>query len=118
MENCKRFLASSMGHLADAVSPIFTSPLNYGLFCYVTVPAPFEFTNRNDYVGYEVLAAAITKAAIFWDIAPCSQYMNKRFGRTYHLHLQGRKSAEEGTSELEDGHVTAILHSIWHPGAT
>jgi hypothetical protein len=29
--------------------------------------------------------------AIFWDIAPCSRYVNRCFGGTYHLHLQGRK---------------------------
>jgi hypothetical protein len=26
--------------------------------------------------------------AILLDIAPCSQYVNRRFGGTYHLHLQ------------------------------
>jgi hypothetical protein len=30
--------------------------------------------------------------------APCSPYVNQRFGGTYHLHLQGRKSAEQETS--------------------
>jgi hypothetical protein len=42
------------------------------------------------------------KFAIFWYIAPCSTYMNRRFGGTYHLHLQGRKSAEcsENSSAL------------------
>jgi hypothetical protein len=34
--------------------------------------------------------------AIFWDIAPCSPYVNRCFRGTYHLHLQGRKSAEKG----------------------
>jgi hypothetical protein len=32
-------------------------------------------------------------AAICWDIAPCSPYVKRRFGRTQHFHLQGRKSA-------------------------
>jgi hypothetical protein len=36
--------------------------------------------------------------AIFWDIAPSTPYVNRRFGGTYHLHLQGRKSAEQETS--------------------
>jgi hypothetical protein len=31
--------------------------------------------------------------AIFWNIAPYSSYVNRRFGGTYHLHFQGRKSA-------------------------
>jgi hypothetical protein len=26
---------------------------------------------------------------IFWDIVQCSPYVNRRFGETYHLHLQG-----------------------------
>jgi hypothetical protein len=39
------------------------------------------------------------KSAIFWDILPSSSYMNRRFGGTYHLHLQGRISAEQETSE-------------------
>jgi hypothetical protein len=28
----------------------------------------------------------------FWDTAPCSPYMNRRFDGKYHYHLQGRKS--------------------------
>jgi hypothetical protein len=39
------------------------------------------------------------KIVILWDIAPCSTYMNRRFGRIYHLHFQGRKSAEQETSK-------------------
>jgi hypothetical protein len=34
--------------------------------------------------------------AILWDIAPCSPYTNRRFGRNY-LHLQSRKPAEQET---------------------
>jgi hypothetical protein len=34
----------------------------------------------------------------FGDVAPCSPYVIRRLGRTYHLHLQGRKSAEQETS--------------------
>jgi hypothetical protein len=33
------------------------------------------------------------KSTIFWDITPCSSLkVNRRFGGTYHLHLQGRIS--------------------------
>jgi hypothetical protein len=28
---------------------------------------------------------------IFWDIAPCSPFVNRRFGGTYHLHAQVRR---------------------------
>jgi hypothetical protein len=43
-------------------------------------------------VGFEVCTAVGSKVAIFWNKAPCSPYMNQRFGRRYHFHLQGRKS--------------------------
>jgi hypothetical protein len=39
------------------------------------------------------------KFAIFWDIVPFSPYMSQRFGGTYQLYLQDRKSAEQETSE-------------------
>jgi hypothetical protein len=36
--------------------------------------------------------ASIKKSTIFWDIMPCSLLkVNRRFGRTYRLHLQGRR---------------------------
>jgi hypothetical protein len=40
------------------------------------------------------------KVNIFWDtrIAPCGTYVNRRFRGMYHLHLQGRKSAEQEIS--------------------
>jgi hypothetical protein len=36
-------------------------------------------------VGFEIFTAVVMKIAIFWDTAPCSPYMNRRFGGTYHL---------------------------------
>jgi hypothetical protein len=42
------------------------------------------------YVGFEVLAAVVMKSTIFWHITSCSPLsVNRRFGGTYHLHLQG-----------------------------
>jgi hypothetical protein len=39
------------------------------------------------------------KNTVFWDVALCrSSCVNQRFGRTYRLHLQGRKIRERGTS--------------------
>jgi hypothetical protein len=50
-------------------------------------------------VGFEVFTAVTMKDAVFWDVAPCrSCEMNRRFGGTYCLHLQGRKIHEQGTS--------------------
>jgi hypothetical protein len=38
------------------------------------------------------------KNATFWDMVPCRSFVNRLFGRTYRLHLQGRKIGERGTS--------------------
>jgi hypothetical protein len=38
------------------------------------------------------------KNVIFWNVAVCRSCVNRHFGGTYHLHLQGRKIHEWGTS--------------------
>jgi hypothetical protein len=38
------------------------------------------------------------KNVVFWDVAPCRSCVNRRFGGTYGLYLQGRKIREGGTS--------------------
>jgi hypothetical protein len=44
-------------------------------------------------VGFEVLTAVVMKSTIFWDITSCSPLkVNRRFGRTYRLHLMRRIS--------------------------
>jgi hypothetical protein len=43
----------------------------------------------------EVLTAAFMTVAIFWDIAPRSPYVSRRFGGTYLLHIQGRKVVDQ-----------------------
>jgi hypothetical protein len=40
------------------------------------------------------------QAATFCDITPCYQHVKQRFGGTYHLHLQRRKSTEQETRRL------------------
>jgi hypothetical protein len=37
------------------------------------------------------------KNAVFWNAAMCSSFVNRRFGGTYRLHLQGKKIRERGT---------------------
>jgi hypothetical protein len=37
------------------------------------------------------------KNDVFWDMAPCTSCVNRRFGGTYRLHLQGRKIPERGS---------------------
>jgi predicted urease superfamily metal-dependent hydrolase len=54
----------------------------------------------------------LVSAANFWDITPCSLYVNTCFRGMYHLHIQGWKSAE-----LETGvyHVATlqILYNLY-----
>jgi hypothetical protein len=45
------------------------------------------------FVGFQILTAVLIRSAIFWDTTPCSPLkVNLRFGRIYHLHLQGQIS--------------------------
>jgi hypothetical protein len=50
------------------------------------------------YVGFEVVTAVTMKNAVFWDVATSRSCVNRRFGGTYRLHLQGKKICEQGTS--------------------
>jgi hypothetical protein len=47
---------------------------------------------------YEVLTAVVMNVAVFWDIAPCSPHVSRRFVETYRLHLQVRKSSDQKAS--------------------
>jgi hypothetical protein len=40
----------------------------------------------------------VLKNAVFWVVALCTACVNRHFGGTYRLHLQGRKIRERGTS--------------------
>jgi hypothetical protein len=63
--------------------------------------------------GFEVLTAVVMKSTIFWDITPCSPVkVNRRFGRIYRLHLQGRKKADQGTSVKAGGQKTLKMEPI------
>jgi hypothetical protein len=46
-----------------------------------------------NFVGFEVLTAVVMNNTVFWDVTPCSPLkVNRRFGGTYRLLLQGRIS--------------------------
>jgi hypothetical protein len=64
-------------------------------------------------VGTEVLTAVVMKGAIFWHIAPCGPYVNRRFGRTYHAHehlLHARWFLAQLIFYPEDGGDTVLLN--------
>jgi hypothetical protein len=54
----------------------------------------------------------VLNIAIFWDTSPYSPYVNRRFGGMHHLHLQGRKSAEQKTSLQQVFRQTLKLEDI------
>jgi hypothetical protein len=68
---------------------------------------------------FEVLTTMVMKNTIFWDITPCSPLeVNRRFGETYRLHLQGRKISQRETSlkaggKLEDGDEMFLRNGGW-----
>jgi hypothetical protein len=63
-------------------------------FIFCCFPAfDFSCNSKCADVGFEVLTAVVMKSTIFWNITPCSPLsVNRRFGGTYRLHLQDRKS--------------------------
>jgi hypothetical protein len=47
------------------------------------------------YVRSEVFTAVTMKNAVFWDVALCRYFVNRRFGGTYRLHLQSIRNPRE-----------------------
>jgi hypothetical protein len=66
-------------------------------------------TTENISVRFEVFTAVTMKNAVFWDVAPCRSCLNRRFGGTYHIHLQSRKISERGTSRWLPAHAASSL---------
>jgi hypothetical protein len=48
-------------------------------------------------IGFWGSQSCSKNVQIFWDVAPYRLFVNRHFGGKYHLHLQGRKSAEQET---------------------
>jgi hypothetical protein len=52
--------------------------------------------------------------AFFWDTAQCNQHMNRRFGETYRLHLQGWISAEQETNVQQVAPLIIDTHTDYN----
>jgi hypothetical protein len=63
------------------------------------------------FIGFEVFTAVTMKNAVIWDVAPCRSCLDRRFGGTYRLHLQGRKIRERGPSVACSHLLTLVPHS-------
>jgi hypothetical protein len=74
--------------------------------------------NNSDHVRFEVFMVVTMKKAVFWDVAPCRSGVNRRFGGTYRLHLQGRreiirKSAREASVRDVKSSLVLEINNYW-----
>jgi hypothetical protein len=53
---------------------------------------------KKNILRFKVFTAVTMKNAVFWDVMPCRSCVNRRFGGTYRLHLQGGNIRERGTN--------------------
>jgi hypothetical protein len=51
------------------------------------------------------------KNTVFWDVAPCRYFVNRRFGGTYRLHLQGRSNPRTMNQREQIASAIAICSS-------
>jgi hypothetical protein len=59
------------------------------------------------------------KSIVFWDITPCSPLrFNRRFGGTYHLHLQGRRNKFSKNQQASRFFCLRVCSCKQVPGAT
>jgi hypothetical protein len=65
-------------------------PLTWRPFHGIQWSQLFIIPSSLKYVRFEVFTSVTMKNAVFWDVAPCRYYVNRRFRGTYRLHLQGR----------------------------
>jgi hypothetical protein len=69
---------------------------------YNFVPKLYTHRNMNcmNIWGASKVSELLNKImnAIFWDVAQCRSCVSRRFGGTYHLHLQGRNIRVRVTS--------------------
>jgi hypothetical protein len=73
----------------------FLSLPNFQLQVFSSVPSS---QTPSVYVKFEVFIAVTMKNTVFWDVAPCRSCLNRCFGGTCRLHLQGTKIHERVTS--------------------
>jgi hypothetical protein len=64
-------------------------------------------------IGFEVLTAVVMKSTIFWDITPCSSLsVNRCFGGTYRLHLQGRRISRARNQRESRSHPLNLFSTL------
>jgi hypothetical protein len=61
------------------------------------------------YVRSEAFTAVTMKKAVFWDVTPCRYFVNRRFGGTYSLHLQGIRNPR---AMNQRGQIAVVFSAI------
>jgi hypothetical protein len=69
-------------------------------------------------IGFEVFTAVTMKNTVFWEVEPCRSCVNRRFGGTYRLHLQGKKICERGTNVSRWQQTVTYIHVCDYPDVT
>jgi hypothetical protein len=54
-----------------------------------------NYQNNLISVRFEAFTAVTMKNVVFWDVALCRNWVDRRFGATYRLHLQGGMIREQ-----------------------
>jgi hypothetical protein len=81
---------------------IYYTSSSYTFLIYEVTHKSWRVSELLKNVGFEVLTMVVVKSTIFWDITPCSPLnVNRHFGGTYRLHLQGRKQIQQEISVME-----------------
>jgi hypothetical protein len=67
-------------------------------------------------VSFEVFTAVtMKKNVVFWDVSLCRSWVNRHFGGTYRLHIQGRKIRER---EPASAASCSLFYNILPPAET
>jgi hypothetical protein len=74
-----------------------------------------------DSVRFEVFIAVTMKIIVFWDVALCISYVNRRFGENYRLHLQSSSETSVNVRSIqrhipEDGNLLIIFYLYYTSG--
>jgi hypothetical protein len=70
-------------------------------YTVLTIVTADKTSTARKYVRFEVLTAVVMKISIFWDITSTSPFkVNRYFGGTCRLHLQGRRISQVKTPDM------------------
>jgi hypothetical protein len=75
-----------------------------------TILREFMFV-KDSVFGFWVLTAVTRKSAVFWVLSPCS------FGRTYRLHLRGRRVSQARDEQKQAVSSSEMLELILPPAS-